>query len=341
MKPFPAGFVWHNRACHTTIDKAIDAVAALGGIMSNSITSDPITDPVSDLAPETSSDVNAPQPASGANAAAPAPSLTLQEQLLLLCVRPRTGDIAQPHFRYMLAGAALADLLNGKRLNLELGRVQVRQTTALGDCAVDNAFVRFGTTSRPRTLAWWVRHLYSSDTEPVRILGERLTERGILTASEHRALWVIKWTTYPVLEPAYVQKLHRQIRAAIMDEGPVAPALAVLIAILHHARALDTVLGAAERMEREHRIATIAAGDPVGYMVGKALADVLIEEEIEREQARRHGHRPIVIVRPPRSRRPSHPRRPWKNAFPGARPDENGVWSVDADAEQADESTPV
>lgn len=305
--------------------------------------SDSITDPVPDLAPETSPDLNAPQPdlqpAKAANAAAPFSGFTLQEQLLLLCVRPRTGDIAQPHFRYMLAGAALADLLGGKRLGLELGRVQVRQTTPLGDLAVDDAFVRFGTASCPRALAWWVRHLYSSDTDTVRILGERLTERGILTASEHRALWVIKWTTYPVLEPAYVQKLHRQIRAAIMDDGPVAPALAILIAILHHARALDKVLGAAERLEREHRIATIAAGDPVGYMVGKALADVLIEEEIEREQARRHGQRPVVIVRPPRSRHPSRPRRPWKNAFPGARPDENGVWS--ADAEQEDESAPV
>ncbi len=315
--------------------------------MSDSTTFDSITDPVSDLAPETSSaspDVNAPpasQPAAKSDAdAAAAPGLTLQEQLLLLCVRPRTGDIAQPHFRYMLAGAALADLLRGKRLGLELGKVQVRQTTPMGDRAVDDAFVRFGTTSRPRTLAWWVRHLYSSDTEPVRILGERLTERGILTASEHRALWVIKWTTYPVLEPAYVQKLHRQIRAAIMDDGPIAPSLAILIAILHHARALDTVLGAAERMEREHRIAAIAASDPVGYMVGKALADVLIEEEIEREQARRRGRNPVVIVRPPRPRHPARPRRPWKNAFPGARPDENGVWSADTE-EQADESRPV
>ena len=267
------------------------------------------------------------------------PTLTLQEQLLLLCVHPRTGDIAQPYFRYLLASAALADLLNSKRLAVELGKVQVRQTAPLSDRAVDDAFVRFGTTSRARPLAWWVKRLYTSEVEPVQILGERLTERGILTASEHRALWVIKWTTYPVLEPAHVQKLHRQIRAAVMEDGPVDDWLAILIAILHNGRALDKVLGAAERMEREHRIATIAAQNPVGYAVGKALADTLIEEEIERERAKRRGSRPIVIVQPPRHRHPSHRPRKWKNTFPGDRPDENGVWSVEED--EADDTAPV
>ena len=61
--------------------------------------------------------------------------LTLQEQLVLLCVQPRTGDIAQPHFRYLLSGAALADLLRNKRIGSGIGT---------GAGAAD------GTTRRPR-----------------------------------------------------------------------------------------------------------------------------------------------------------------------------------------------
>ena len=255
--------------------------------------------------------------------------LTLQEQLVLLCIHPRRGDIAQPHFRYLLSAAALAELMRHNRLALELGRIQVRQTTPLEDRAIDDVFVRFGTTSRPHKIAWWVRNLYGNQAKVIETLAERLVERGILTADAHRALWVIQWTTYPVLEPAYGQKLQKQIRAALLEDEVVAPELATLIAILHHGQALNRVLSASEIVSREHRIATIAASDPVGYAVGKAIADVLVEEELSRERVRRgHYGPPVVVIRPPRHRHPRHPRR-WKNTFPGAHPDENGVWSAE------------
>lgn len=267
---------------------------------------------------------------------------TLQEQLVLLCIHPRTGDIAQSHFLYMLSGAAIADLMRQNRLALELGRIQVRQTQSIGDRAVDDVFVRFGTTYRPHKIAWWVRNLYSSQTKVFETLAERLVERNILTAEAHSALWVIKWTTYPVLEPAYGQKLHKQIRAAVLGDEAVTPEIATLISILHHGKALDKVFSASELVSREHRIATIAASDPIGYAVGKAITDVLIENDLSRERSRR-GHYgppygpPIIVVPPPRHRRPRHSRR-WHNTFPGARPDENGVWSVE---EEDETSAPV
>lgn len=268
--------------------------------------------------------------------------LTLQEQLLLLCVHPRTGDVHQPHFRYLLSGAALAELLRQKRLEVELNRVKVRQTQPLGDRAIDDVFVRFGTTSRSKPLSWWISHLYNSQSEPLRVLGERLTERGILTASDHRALWVVRWTTYPVLEPAYVEKLHKQVHAAISGDGSVDPELAILISLLHNGKALDKVLSATERMEREQRIAQITASDPIAYAVGKALADALLEEEIERKRNHYHGSPPIVIVRPPRHGKPRHPRRPrrpWETTFPGDAPtDEHGAWLVE---EEDETSAPV
>ncbi len=268
--------------------------------------------------------------------------LTLQEQLLLLCVQPRTGELHTRNFRDMLSGAALAELLRQKRLEVELNRVKVRQTQPLGDRAIDDVFVRFGLTARSKPLAWWIRHLYTSQSEPVRILGERLTERGILTASDHRALWVVRWTTYPVLEPAYVEKLHKQIRAAVAGDESVAPELAILISLLHNGRALDAVLSATERMEREHRIVQIMASDPVAYAVGKALSDTLLEEENERKRSHYRGTPPIVIVRPPRRGKPRHPRpprKPWETTFPGEAPeDEHGAWAVE---EKDETSAPV
>ena len=53
--------------------------------------------------------------------------LTLQEQLLLLCVQPRTGELHTRNFREMLSGAALAELLRQKTAG---SGTQPRQGTA-------------------------------------------------------------------------------------------------------------------------------------------------------------------------------------------------------------------
>lgn len=277
--------------------------------------------------------------------------LTLQEQLLLVCLEARTGELHQPHFRYLLSGAALAELLRLKRITLELGQVQIRQTTPVGDRAIDDVFVRLGTVHRPQKPSYWVHHLYTGQNEAVKILGDRLTERGILTAIDHRALWIVKWTTYPVLEPAHVQKLHRQIHAAIQGDTPVAaldPDLATLIALLYHGKALNRVISETEIFEREHRIASIIASDPVSYAVGKALSDALIEDAMEQQ---RGAGAPVVIVGPPHHRRPPHhrpphrhPRRPERGGpapFPGPRPDRRGVWSIEVEENEEEDSAPV
>jgi len=264
---------------------------------------------------------------------------TLQEQLLLLCLEPRTGEIHQRHFRYMLSGAALADLLRHKRIAFEIGRVQVRQVASIGDRAIDDAFLRLSRQHRPEKLSYWVRNLYTGQNETVKTLGERLTERGVLTAEDHRALWVMRWTTYPVLEPAHVQKLHRQIQTVIREDTPVSevsPDLAILISLLHYGKALDRILSTTEIYEREQRIAAIVASDAVAYAVGKALSDTLLEEEMEKQRA---AGTPVVVVRPPRHGRPPHHRHGRRRAapFPGPRPDRHGVWSVEVENDKAEE----
>ena len=53
--------------------------------------------------------------------------LTLQEQLLLLCLDEDSG---RPHYRYLrqaLAGAALAELLRRRRVQLDEDRIRVRR----------------------------------------------------------------------------------------------------------------------------------------------------------------------------------------------------------------------
>jgi len=259
-----------------------------------------------------------------------AQSLTLQEQLALLSNDGRSGQFRQHYIRLALAGGALAELLRRRRVQIDGSKVKVRQTDPIGDAAIDTAYKRFTVTGWPRSAAWWINNFYQSDAQALEILTGRLVDRGILSRDERRALWVIRWHTYPVLEPAHGQRLRRQIRDAIMKDDPVDAELATLISILHNARALDTALDAVEIADREHRIAAISASYPIPYAVGKAIATAIHEKE---EQARRHND--VIIIgpgpRPPRRRHP-HPRppRPWKPDFPGPPHEDDEPWTATA-----------
>jgi hypothetical protein len=249
--------------------------------------------------------------------------LTLQEQLLLLCIDDRSGRPGQRYLRLALAGGALAELLRRRRVLLDGDRIRVRQTDPIGDAAIDEASGRFTISGRPRRAAWWIRSLYFSD-RPIRILADRLVARGILARHEHRALWVIQWQTFPILEPAHGQRLRRNIRDAVLKNEPVPAELATLIALLYSARALTTVLDASEIADREQRIAAICASYPIPYAVGKAVTAAI--QEIETEQRRGHNH--VIIVGPGPC--PPRHRRRWKPDFPGKPPKDNEPWTASA-----------
>jgi hypothetical protein len=250
-------------------------------------------------------------------------TLTLQEQLLLLCLDDHSGRPHVPYLRIALAGAALAELLRRRRVVLDESRIRVRQTDPIGDPVIDEAFCRFSVFGRPRRLSWWVQTFYTGD-RPIQMLADRLVERGILARHEHRALWVFQWHTYPVLEPAHGKRLRRQIREAVMHEGSVPAELATLISLLYSARALKVVLDAAEIAEREQRIAAICASYPIPYEVGKAVSGAVREIETLRKQTNQ-----VIIIGPgpcpPRRRKP---RRPWENTFPGPPPENNEPWTA-------------
>jgi hypothetical protein len=249
-------------------------------------------------------------------------TLTLQEQLLLLCLDDQAGRPRYPYLRLALAGGALAELLRRRRVVLEEDRIRVRQTDPIGDAAIDDAFSRLTITGRPRRLSRWIQTFYLGD-RPIQMLADRLVERGVLARQDHRALWVFQWHTYPILEPAYGQRLRRQIREAVSRDEPVPAELATLIALLYSARALTAALDAGEIGTHDQRIAAICASYPIPYAVGKAVAGAVREIENARNQSNR-----IIIVnptpRPPRRRQP----RPWEPIFPGPPPENNEPWTA-------------
>lgn len=205
--------------------------------------------------------------------------LSLQEQLLLLCLNDETGIFEGPYMSYGLNAAALADLLLRDRITLNAEIVLLKNAAPIGDPALDPALERFAARTRTYKLSWWIRCLYDDITVPRESLMANLVRRGILQMVDGRFLWSLHRNVYPTANPAPEQRLRQQVRDAVQTEDAVESYVAVLVALLQASQALDLVVSNEERARRRERIHQLCLSDPIGYAVGKATADVIAEDD--------------------------------------------------------------
>jgi hypothetical protein len=199
--------------------------------------------------------------------------LTLQQQVLLLCLNDETGKFEEMWLDYGLNGAALADLLLRKRIELDdRERVLVRDASPTGDDLLDRALGRLAQSKRTYPVSRWVPGLCRGKPHPVQVLTARLIDRDLLRQEEGRFLWIFPRTLYPAADSSLEAELRERLRSAILGEDTVEPPLAILISILKGFDALDRILTRDERKQRNQRIEAIAAADPVGRAVGLAVA---------------------------------------------------------------------
>lgn len=201
--------------------------------------------------------------------------LSLQEQLLLLCLNDGTGKFEQANLGYGLNAAGLAELLLAERLSLEGDKVKVQDTKPVGDEVLDLALTRVATSKRTYQVGWWVRCLYRRGTTPLDVLLARLIQRGILTEEEGRILWVFPRPLYPTVDRVPEQQLRQEVRDVILGGNSPDDRLVVLIALLHACGALRLLLSKTEMKQQKKRIQSLFEANPIGHAVAKAVAEAV------------------------------------------------------------------
>ncbi len=205
-------------------------------------------------------------------------TLSLPEQLLLLCLNDETGRSEELYLRQGLEGAVLAELLLQERVGVdEEGHLGVFDPTPTGDALLDQALARIEEAAKPRKSGEWIgklvpNNLYPSEPVLHASVATRLIERGILTRQEDRLLWVLPNPVYPTQNAHPERRLREQLRAALLESGPVDARLGALIALLHATDALDRVLTPEEVAQVGPRIEELRQGTPAGQGSGGAVS---------------------------------------------------------------------
>jgi hypothetical protein len=206
--------------------------------------------------------------------------LTLPEEILLLTLREREGTVMDfgTHWRFAVAGAVIAELLLGGRLQAVRERKKVflepaGDATSPDDPLLAECLERVRGAKRRATVQIWVRRFARLGRLNHRVAAP-LCRRGILRESEQRVLRLFRQRVYPELDPRPEKALRERMRRAIFGTSTrIAPRTAIVVNLARSANLLDRIFEAKKLRARKKRLQRLAAGDLVGGAAQKAVQE--------------------------------------------------------------------
>lgn len=161
-------------------------------------------------------------------------SLTTAEELLLLALDPRSGELrSHPTFRLpaALAGAALLDLFAEGSLTLADDRVMAAAVSNSHPYA--DALERIRTFPASHGLTWWVDAFGFANHEAKTWTVASLAEKHVIEVHTPPSLLAIEGTRYRLIEPAARSAVASKVLSTLRIDalpGPQATAITVLAA---------------------------------------------------------------------------------------------------------------
>jgi len=201
--------------------------------------------------------------------------LFLHEEIMLLALRDREGTVEfGSNYGYALSGAILAELLMGKRIEVEETKrklVNLVSAEPMGEAVLDECLEKVRNAKRRANAQAWVNSFLQVKKLHHRI-ADSLCERGILRADEGTVLLLFKRKVYPEIDPLPERKLITRLRNAIFgDSRTVDPRTVVLISLADSAGLLAIPFDKKQLKARKQRIKQITDGELMGKAAREAI----------------------------------------------------------------------
>ena len=213
--------------------------------------------------------------------------ISLAEEFVLLMLNEKTGylEIAPGWgFSCVMAGTVIADLALKGRIDTDLDRLYLQDSTPTGDELLDFALrdiVKFAESKKLYDAQYWIERNASRADQIVSVTLERLVGKGVL----YRELGgffgltksVSRTGTYPS-ESVVLQEAKTRIFETIFKEGILpTPKDAILIALMHAAEGFKLLLEEEDYEDAIERINLLAKLDLVGRTVAIAVKNSTVQ----------------------------------------------------------------
>ena len=197
--------------------------------------------------------------------------LTFAEEIVLLILDGETGKLANagsPSVNHALAGAVLMDLALRLKIDTDLGKLVVVDSTPTGEEILDSYLALIAAEEQVYNVRYWVAVLAFSHGRAILDKAlSMLVKKGILKLVEKKILRVFERRRYTVVDDTQEKEVKRRIINLLLSDEIPTPRDVVLICLADTCELIPTILNAREAERLTPRIAQIRRLDLIGQAV--------------------------------------------------------------------------
>jgi hypothetical protein len=200
--------------------------------------------------------------------------LTLAEDIILLLLDDDSGKLASIDLmtlNYAMAGAVLMDLALRNKIDTDLERLIVADSTPTGLQMLDRYLDKISSENGENNTRYWLTELSNYGEQIVDSALGMLVEKKILKTEEKKILWVIGTRVYPMVDDKEEKEVKRRIVDLLMSDEIPTPQDVVLVSLIDTCSLFSTILSDKEVQRLSPRIEQIRKLDLIGQEVTKVL----------------------------------------------------------------------
>ena len=174
---------------------------------------------------------------------------------------------------YALAGGVLMDLALENRIDTDLEKLVLIDSTPIGDSLLDPTLADINEVGE-RDARFWVERTASRAQEIREESLSRLISLGILEARDDRFLWVFRSRRYPAIEGTTVREVKLRIMEVLFSDEIPDPRDVVIICLADACGIFRRLLSRAELSRASERIEQVSRLDLIGQAMSQAIQDI-------------------------------------------------------------------
>lgn len=203
--------------------------------------------------------------------------LRFAEEIMLLLLDDEDGKFARVpdwSLRYALGGAVLMDLALEDRIDTDLERLILVDSTPLGDKLLDPMLAEIAAETETHDARFWVERAAGRAEQIRENALANLIDRSILERQESSFLWVFRSRRYPVVDGAVEREVKLRIMEVLFSDEVPDPRDVVIICLADACGIFRELLSKREVRLAKSRIEMVRKMDLIGRVVARAIWDI-------------------------------------------------------------------
>ncbi len=201
--------------------------------------------------------------------------LRFAEEITLLLLNDDGTFVHVPSWslNYALAGGVLMDLALENRIDTDLEKLVLIDSTPIGDSLLDPTLADIKEVGE-RDARFWVERTANRAQEIRDESLSRLVSLGILETRDDRFLWVFRSRRYPAIEGTTVREVKLRIMGVLFSDEIPDPRDVVIICLADACGIFRRLLSRAELGRATERIEQVTRLDLIGRAMSQAIQDI-------------------------------------------------------------------